>query len=197
MATLNTNDALQSLIDAGSDMMSNLFYVDFSGGVFNNKEAQAQALKIRVTDITLPQVTHPVNTINYMTVSLDVPKAEVDINKNISFTFRVDDNYELYKLLLEQQAVTSIPNLGYAGTSIGEKDEEGFTLNVYAPQKAMSSSDKEYPDDISNYQVMYTFKHCWISKISGLSYSYSNSNPLTAKVDLYFYDYEEPMNMIL
>lgn len=197
MATLNSNEALQSLINAGSDMMSNLFYVDFSGGVFDGQDSQKQALKIRVTDISLPQATHPTNPINYMTVSLDVPKAEIELSKNISFSFRVDDNYELYKLLLKQQSITSMPNLGYAGTSIGKNDEEGFTLSVYAPKEAMSSSSEEYPDTTTNYQKIYTFKHCWISKISGLSYSYSNSSPLTAKVDLYFYDYEEPMNTIL
>ena len=43
---------------------------------------------------------------------------------------------------------------------------------------------------------MYTFEYCWVMDISGLDYSYNNQAALTVKVDIGFFQFDDPMNLL-
>lgn len=199
MATLdNTNNYLSSLMSIGADSMTNLFYAQFSGGLVD-QDLDA-ALTVRLSSLTLPTATHPTNTISYLTTDLDVPKSDISIDKTLTFEFRLDDNYALYDFLLKQQANTSIPNLGYAMTSVPDAVDGGLAENnntldvtIYTPQAL--SDYNQAPKDSSGapdgYRPAYKYKHCWVSNVKLGSYSYSNSDPITVTATLYFYDYED------
>ena len=206
MATIsNTNNYLSSLINAGADAMTNLFYVKFSGGLVDEI---APSLIVRLSDISLPTATQETFTINYMTTSLDVPKADISIDKKLDITFRLDSNYELYQYLLKQQALTSIPNLGYASniapdepllSSTNPNKDSGLEIKLYSMKTEVKAGNQESPQEDNttpNYQLMYTFKYCWISEITPPSYSYSNSDALTVKASFYFYEYSDPQNQL-
>jgi hypothetical protein len=201
----NTNNYLSSLISAGPDAMSNLYYVKFtgtgSGGAID--DATSTALTIRTSNIQgLPAPSHKTNTINFMTTSVDVPAASFDLDKKLTITFRLDSNYALYEFLLERQKSTSIGNLAYAATKIPEESElPGMKIAVYGLIKAVDSKSLETPSEDgfsnSNYTKLYEFRHCWISDISTDQYSYGSSNPMTVKASFYYFDYDDPQSLLV
>ena len=198
----NTNNYLSSLISAGPDAMSNLYYVKFTGTGTGGEidDSTSTALTVRTSNIQgLPAPSHKTNTINYMTASVDVPAASFDLDKKLTITFRLDSNYALYKFLLERQKSTSIGNLAYAATEVPEESTlPGMKITVYGLINAVSDTDQETPSkDSSNYTKIYEFRHCWISDISTDQYSYSSSNPMTVKASFYYFDYDDPQSLLV
>lgn len=206
----NTNNYISSLIGAGADAMTNLFYVEFSGGLVDKDSTLKTATTIRTSDIKLPTATHTTNTVNYMTTSLDVPIAGMSLDKKIDITLRLDSDYEIYKYLLAQQRLTSVPNLGFAATEAPDestvtdatKKENGLTISVYAPPGKISEEFQAIDVTGNNrttngWQKMYEYKNCWLSSITPPTYSYSNASSLSVTASFYFYDYTDPQNNLL
>ena len=209
MALNDTNSYLSTLINAGADAMTNLYFIKFRGGYVDNDPNLSMALTVRAQNISLPKPTHPVNTINFMTVSLDTPKADIGLDKTFSITFRLDSNYGVYKYLLKQQAETSIPNLGFATNRTPDEStltgadgsNYGLTVSVYAANNEILNTDQEAPEldaSTNRYSKLYEFRHCWISAITPIgAYDYDSSNPLTVTATFFFYDYDDPQSLLL
>ena len=157
----NTSSYLSTLIGAGEDAHQNLYYVRFIGSSDFENADMSNVLKVRADDISLPTPSHGTDSISYMTVSMDKPNANYDIDKSISISFRVDDNYEVYKFLLDRQAKTSKANLGYAGDYVQGSDNY-FYIAVYAMTKPVTTEAQEDPTTAANsagFKVLYRFKH--------------------------------------
>ena len=190
----NTSSYLSTLIGAGEDAHQNLYYVRFLGSSDFENADMSNVLKVRADDISLPTPSHGTDSISYMTVSMDKPNANYDIDKSISISFRVDDNYEVYKFLLDRQAKTSKANLGYAGDYVQGSDNY-FYIAVYAMTKPVTTEAQEDPTTAANsagFKVLYRFRHCWIPSINGLSVSYSGANVQKVTAKIFFWDYIEP-----
>ena len=134
----NTSSYLSTLIGAGEDAHQNLYYVKFLGSSDFENADMSNALKVRADDISLPTASHGTDPISYMTVSMDRPNATYEIDKSLSISFRVDENYEIYKFLLDRQAKTSKANLGYAGDYV-EGNQNFFYIGVYAMVKPVTT----------------------------------------------------------
>ncbi len=196
----NTNTHLQDLIGVGSDAMSNLYYLEFSGSFLDGDTDLKVGMRVRTKDFAPPTFSqNQKNTVHYMTVSEDLPVPAVSGEKSLSLNIRLDENYEVYSFLLRQQAVTSIANLGYAGTDVPDSENGGFRIDVYAFDRG-ANSDLEAtsnPDDLSGYKKLYNFEYCWVKSISGLNYTYDSPSPITLTVNIGFFAYDDPMNLLL
>ena len=192
LANNSTSQYITSLINAGSDAMKNLYYLEFKSGVLENA---SQSLKVRTQDFKPPTASQGVHTVNFMTVGVDMPTAEINLDKTLSFSFRLDENYNLYKFLLAQQSTTFNGNLGYAINRVPDDSDQtyGFTIKAYIYDRTLGDSI----DDESNYRNMYTFRYCWIPSISGLQYSYDSANVLTLSATVKFWDMDDLMNTLL
>lgn len=200
MALNDTNSYLKDLINAGADAMTNLYYVKFSNPSIIDKDTSlSQSMTVRVNNITLPTATHSTSTKSFMTVSVDTPKSEIQITKKFDISFRLDDNYEIYKKLLSLQANTSKANLGYASNDMPlVGDNSHLSVSVYAIRQALTTDDQVDPDKYEGfYQKMYEFRDCWISSVKLDGYDYSNSNELTVTASIYFCDYDDPQSLLL
>lgn len=206
MPLLNENNSyLNELIGAGADAMENLFYVEFISDLVDDKNGyESVYLTARTTDIKLPEFEQPTNPVNFLTVSADLPKAEVSGEKKITISFRLDSEYKLYKFLLNQQRKTSIPNLGYAATvTPEEKEKAGLTINIYSIQQEVFEESQMTPEVTNGftpgttYTKMYSFKYCWIQNINPPVFSYDSANSQVTSCDIYFYDWEDPQNLLL
>lgn len=198
MALDNTNDYLTDLISAGADAMTNLYYVKFSNPInIDNDDLFSRSMTVRVNNITLPTATHSTSTKSFMTVSVDTPKSEIQITKKFDISFRLDDNYEIYKKLLLLQAKTSNANLGYASNDIpSEGDNYHLSVSVYAIKQALNTNNQvDFSKHNDNYQEMYRFDDCWIGSVKLDGYDYSNSNELTVTASIYFCKYEDPQSL--
>lgn len=196
MTLNNTSSYLTDLIKAGADAMTNLYYVKFSNlSIIDKSDPLSQSMTVRVNNITLPTATHSTSTKSFMTVSIDTPKAEIQITKKFDISFRLDDNYEIYKRLLDLQANTSKANLGYASNDI-PADNSSFSVSVYAIKQALTTDDQVDPHKYKDfYQKMYEFRDCWIGSVKLDGYDYSNSNELTVTASIYFCDYDDPQSL--
>lgn len=193
MALKNSSSSqhIKSLIEAGSDAMKNLFYLEFQGGLL---EDISQSLKVRVDGFKPPQATQGTNPVNFMTMSLDLPTADISIDKSLSFSFRVDDNYNVYKYLLAQQSATMNGNIGYAINRVPDNSDTdyGFTIHAYAYDRTLGESI----DDEANYRKIYSFRYCWIPSMSGLTYNYDSNSVEKLTVNVKFWDYDDPQNLL-
>ncbi len=190
----NTSSYLSTLIGAGEDAHQNLYYVKFFGSSDFANVDMFNALKVRADDISLPTPSHGTDSISYMTVSMDRPNASYEIDKSISITFRVDDNYDIYKFLLDRQAKTSKANLGYAGDYV-QGTSNYFSIAVYAMVQPVTTEAQEDPTTTASaagFRMLYSFRNCWIPSINGLSFSYSGSTVQKVTAKIFFWDYLEP-----
>ena len=192
LANNKTNQYITSLIETGADAMKNLYYLEFQGGIL---EDISQSLKVRVSDFKPPTASQSTHSVQFMTVSMDLPSADISIDKSLSFSFRLDDNYNIYKYLLAQQATTLNGNKGFATNQVPDNSDSGngFTIKAYIFDRTLGND----MDDEACYRNMYTFRYCWISGISGLQYSYDSNNPITLSVSVKFLDFDDPMNTLL
>lgn len=194
--SLSTNNVISSLVQNSNDAMSNLFYIEFIDSYTSKDSHLANSLKLRTNSFTAPAMSQGTYEVNYMTSNMTYPSATVQGSKQLSFTMRVDRNYDLYKYLLSQQAKTSAANLAFATNSIPDPSADGLTIKVYGFDRPLTDAEMLDPDNTDGFSLMYTFRYCWISQIQLSAYNYSGSSPVTATVTVNFMDYDDPQNLL-
>lgn len=193
---INSSSVINSLINAGADNTSNLFYLEFIDDYTSSDSDLANSIKVRVSSFTPPTFSQQTYTTNYMTVDETYPAASVNGTKQLTFSFRLDKNYNLYKYLLSQQAKTTVTNLGFSTNVIPDSSNGGLTIKVYGFDHPVTDESDLDPSNLDAFTLMYTFRYCWIQSISGLNYSYSGSNPITLTVTIGFMDFDDPQNLL-
>lgn len=196
MLNFTSNNVISSLINVGADNTSNLFYLEFIDDYTSNDTDLANSIKVRVSNFTPPTFSQQTYTTNFMTVDETFPAAFVNGTKQLTFSFRLDKNYNLYKYLLSQQAKTTVTNLGFATNVIPDPADSGLTIKVYGFNHPVTDESDLDPSNLDAFTLMYTFRYCWIQSISGLNYSYSGSNPITLSVTVGFMDFDDPQNLL-
>ena len=186
----NSSQYISALIEAGSDMMKNLYYLDFSG---KHIDEYSQSLKVRVSNFTPPVPTQGKQTFNYISTSVDMPTPSFTMDKTLKFTFRLDENYQLYKYLLYQQSTTMNAGTGWATNQIPSESDGGMTIKAYVFDRSLGND----PDNEEYYRPMYIYRYCYITDITGLSYSYEGANPMTVSVTIKFLDFEDATDTLL
>lgn len=191
MAGITINESLSQLVSAGSDAMTNLYYTKFTGVVGDLKDV-VTALTIRAGDFKAPAVTQGTHKVNFLTVDSDLPSAKIDYNTTFDLTFRVDQNYSLYKYLKAAQANTSLASMGIAETEVPEPGSPyGLGFEVYAPLKGAHTFSDVGDDGLpQGWSMIYRFGHLWVKKISPLSFSYNNSGEVKVTVTFGFFEYD-------
>ena len=198
---LDTNTKyIKHLINSGADAMSNLYYVEFNLPEVGELNATSLGLTVRAGDFNPPAApSHDQgHTINFVTSSLKVPTASYTMDRNFSISFRLDENYNLYKYFKGLQHKTSDALTGYANTALpGEVDaSKDFVIKVYSTLTTNGNLlNASYDSNESSPKVntiMYKFEKCWIKKISDISYSYDSAAPLAITVDFGCQYYEGP-----
>lgn len=198
MALFTTTDSLSSLINAGADAMTNLYYVKINAADPDDNSILDTGLIIRSSNFTPPVFTHPVHTVNYMTTSSDIPSTFITGDKSFTLSYRIDANYDIYKWMLRQQANTSAGNLAFAATDVPDYPGEGMTVTFYAMDEPLTEGQQVDPSLMSDtFKKLWKFKYCWIGHVSQPTYTYDNSNPLQVDVKINFWDFEDPMNLLL
>ena len=186
----NSSQYISELIKTGSDAMKNLYYLDFSGKHINN---YSQSLKVRVSNFTPPVPTQGKHTFNYISTSVDMPTPSFTMDKTLKFTFRLDEGYELYKCLLNQQSTTMNAGTGWATNQVPSESSGGITVKAYVFDRFLGND----PDNEDNYRPMYIYRYCYITDITGLNYSYDNANPMTISATMKFLDFDDATDTLL
>lgn len=170
MALGDNTNYLSDLINLGADAQSNLYELTFTGGEFSGYTA----LTIRNAGITLPERKQGTHDVKYLTTSVTLPAASYEETKTATITFRLDQNYDVYKKLLNQQKKVYAPSLSYANPSATNAT---FDINVAA---ITNISTKTKID-------MYKLENCYIKKVKlDTNFSYDNATPMTVSMDIWY-----------
>ena len=172
----NTN-YLSDLINLGADAQANLYELKFYGGIFSSDTD----ITIRNAGIALPERKQGTHDVNYLTTSVTLPGASYEDAKTVSITFRLDQNYNIYKKLLEQQKKVYGPSTSYANASARDAT---FNISVYAITDQSSNGISEVG--------MYRLKNCYIKAVKqNTAFSYDNSEPITITADIGYQQRED------
>ena len=188
----------ETLLNNSSTAMSNLFAVNFYvSNSFGNDYINTLPFRLSGT-VTLPQVSRAVVDFNYKDTNFKKVAPGFSIDKSIQFQFRVDDNYELYKFLLE--------NLYEESGLLGSKDSTSnekvlpyfdFELNLLGGIKGQNDLasllatidstllDGESTTNSDNIWKI-RFNDCRLNTLSAITFSYDSSNPITVNATFIF-----------
>lgn len=174
-----TQNYIQDLITAGNDAHSNLYELEFTGGVFNNNETSTSA-RVRTSGFTPPSINQESYTVRYITSYVDWPRAKVNVTRSFDIEFRVDSYWEIYKRLQEQKKIFLNASHSFAGTDISEEDNKFFIVKVNVLKDGMTSEDEDVTDKL------YEFQHCWISKIDAPKFTQGTSDSIKVSITINF-----------
>ena len=170
MALGDNTNYLSDLINLGADAQSNLYELTFTGGEFSGYTA----LTIRNAGITLPERKQGTHDVKYLTTSVTLPAASYEETKTATITFRLDQNYDVYKKLLNQQKKVYAPSLSYANPSATNAT---FDINVAAITDISAKTKID----------MYKLENCYIKTVKlDTSFSYDNAAPMTVSMDIWY-----------
>ena len=177
MALGGNESYLQDLINLGADAQANLYELKFYGGIFSSDTD----ITIRNAGISLPERKQNTHDVSYLTTSVTLPGASYEDAKTVSITFRLDQNYSIYKKLLEQQKKVYGPSTSYANASATNAT---FNISVYAVTSQASNG--------ASLVGMYRLKNCYIRAVKqNTAFSYDNSEPITITADIWYQQRED------
>lgn len=191
----NTNNHLISLISAGNDAQAHMYEVDFEGGYFTDI---ATSMSVRCEGFTPPPQSQDKYTVKYVTAYIDRPKTKITVTRNFKLKFRLDDNYILYKALLEQRKLTANPAKSYANSDISSLMEKGLLFNVKVnlikgfndTLEEEAESDESTEKETYNVLRLFNFKNCWIQDISAPVYG-DSADPISVEATINFLQMED------
>lgn len=174
-------NSLNSLISVGNDSYSNLYRMTFSGGKLPD---DTQNLTVRCSNFTPPTSSQKTYSVKYVTATIDRPVPKVDITKNFSLEFRLDDYWNVYSTLLNQQKVTMHASKSLVVSSMDILRPYLFNVKV---DRIINLSESE--DD--NVQRLFNYRGCWIESLTPSGFDTSGSDPVTCTCSINFLEFED------
>lgn len=186
---LSSSEFISTLINTGPDALSNLYEVTF---IYNDNEvsengtmtdshsiSSTQKMSYRTVQFQPPQRSINTTSVPYLNINIDLPTPSLNLNKQVTFGIRVDENYEMVSFLREASIQDSTGNFSYDG----KDPSKVFTIIV----------DLLKPDSKGNLIAVYRYRYigCILLNISSPSYNYQGSSNLTLNTTFLFKDYSE------
>lgn len=174
-------NSLNSLISVGNDAYSNLFRITFSGGTFPE---DTQNLSVRCSGFTPPAPSQKTYPAKYITATIDRPVPKVDINRNFTLTFRLDDYWEVYSELLKQQKQLLHASKSFVSSDSSVISSQLFNVQVDRIVRLSESEDEDV-------QRMFNYRGCWIENLTPSGFNSNGSNPVTCTCSINFLTFED------
>lgn len=173
-----TNNYLSDLINAGPDAFSNIFKVEISDNVENNtSDLENIKYSTRISNFSTPEKTQATIKLPYQNTYINAAlPALSSFNKTTTFSFRIDENYKLYKWLQDSIQITSS---GKEVLDDALNNNTGITVTV----RAFTSNNIEV--------YSWKFLNCRFIRVSSITYSYDSASLLTVQADFIWSDLEE------
>jgi len=184
--------SINSLIGAGADAMSNMYEVEFypPAGFAYSSETQ---MKVRVKGFSPPAPEQLTYDVNWKSVSIKQGATKITLDRSLSFEFRLDANYGIYKDLLSWQAMTMDAAAGYAAND-GYKRGKIIVRALSTP--IQDASYQGGTEDFNwsfqqNFSIWY-FEDVWITGITPPTYSTDDASALTVTAKFAYGNYKDP-----
>lgn len=162
MAILNNNNNyLKTLVDQGNDAHSNLYLVHF---VLKTSGKNLDLGTVRCDGFTPPTPSQDSYTVKFLNVHIDRPRAKVRLDKFFDLTFRVDGNYQMYKVLKDLQGLNFNENSDVNLSKIGLEDIIARNLTVSV--------------EVPGIEKLFEYENCWIESVTPVAFKQGTSEPV-------------------
>ena len=179
---------LTSLYNSGADSYKNLFLAEFSleSSDYNDDDHKEflDSLSVRCSDFNPPEYEQSEYTVKFMNVSIPKPAPKISVTRNFKLTFRLDENYNIYKHLLELQKETFDYANSVTKIDINSLAKNGKLLIVKVYSMSGDMVDVDSGEEELTTKLLFTYYKCWIDNITLSDYSHSNSDPMTVTVSV-------------
>ena len=179
---------LTELYNSGADAYKNLYLVKFSltNSSYNDDTHKKflDSLSVRCSDFKPPEYEQKEYTVNFMNVSIPKPAPKINVNRNFNLTFRLDENYDVYKYLLEIQKETFDYANNVTKTNINALDTSGklLTIEVSAIKDDMVKVNSG--TETCSTELLFKYSKCWIENITLSEYNHNGTDPMTVSVSI-------------
>jgi hypothetical protein len=170
--------ALDLIYQAGDDALANQFMVVIPA--FPNV-IDIGSVNIRVLTLQIPDLIMGKYTVNFGTDKFDKPSGKSDLNKQLTFTFRIDKYWRVYNsfklwhsLIMNQDTGAISPDNAANGLGGGNSP-----IRVPITVQTLDSNNI-----LTGGQ--WDFEGCWPTSVNGIEFSQDNGDPLIANVTLDF-----------
>lgn len=186
-----TKNSLQDLISSGGDAQSNQYDVCYTfSDQSSNNVAEKYSFKVRVGDFQIPTVSRKSLNLDYQNLKVQIPTDHIPLDRTAKFSFRMDSNFELYKLLVSRI------KRGDVYKSFFEKGDTSCldTISVVYEKSITPSGSTykeviEYLSDKESYEkegYRWTFKNVILTQLEIGSFTRESGGPLKATATFNF-----------
>ena len=186
-----TKNSLQDLISSGGDAQSNQYDVcyTFSDQPSNNV-AEKYSFKVRVGDFQIPAVSRKSLNLDYQNLKVQIPTDHIPLDRTVKFSFRMDSNFELYKLLASRIKRGDVykPFFEKGDTSCLDTISVVYEKPI-TPSGSTYKEVIEYLSDKESYEkegYRWTFKNVILTQLEIGSFTRESGGPLKATVTFNF-----------
>ena len=181
-------NVLTNLYNSGADSYKNLYLAKFSltASNYNDDEHKKflDSLSIRCSDFNPPEYEQNEYTVKFMNVSIPKPAPKINVTRNFKLTFRLDENYSIYKHLLELQKETFDYVNSVTKIDINALDTAGKLLSVEVYSMSGDMVDVESGSEEFTTELLFKYNKCWIDNVALSDYSHGSSDPMTVTVSV-------------
>lgn len=171
MALSSTNNHYTTLFSNANDAMSSMFKVVFLNGRFHGQEKTVRCTGFKVAHLRQLEYTK-----RFVTAQIDVPAPKIEGERMFQLTFRVDENYDIYKDLLNWRNLLVDPSKQAVDTDIKGNNKYFSDIQVYR----IGNNGGE--------EGIATYNKCWCTDVTLSSFNTSNSSPMTCTATIFYTD---------
>ena len=186
-----TKNSLQDLISSGGDAQSSQYDVCYTfSDQSSNNVAEKYLFKVRIGDFQIPSISRKSLNLDYQNLKVQIPTDHIPLDRTAKFSFRMDSNFELYKLLAARIKKGDVykPFFEEGDTSCLD------TISVVyeKPNTLSGSLHKEVIEYLSNKEsyeeevYRWTFKNVILTQLELGSFTRESGGPLKATVTFNF-----------
>ena len=179
---------LTSLYNSGADSYKNLYLAKFSltnsGYTDDAHKKFLDSLSVRCSGFNPPEYEQSEYTVKFMNVSIPKPAPKISVTRNFKLIFRLDDNYDVYKYLLELQKETFDYANSVTKVDINALDTSGKLLNVEVYSMSGDMVDVVSEDSVLTTKLLFKYNKCWIDNVTLSDYSHSSTDPMTVTASI-------------
>jgi hypothetical protein len=166
--------AIDSVYTLGDDALQNMAEITFAPGFA--LLGVADMLKFRTTNIEIPNFATGAYIVHWKTQNFEKPSGKDETQKTMTFTFRVDKYYLVYKALLKWREMICNSDSGamaedvVAGVSLIRTN---FSVRAVDSRGVVTTNGWE-------------FENAWLKDIAAISFDETTGDPISLQVTMSF-----------
>lgn len=213
--TNKTTAPIRSLVNAGADLMNNMYDVRiFFPSTNGGPEAESfhsYPITVRAEGFDIPDFEIPAYQIKYHGVEIDRPKPEQNFKRQFTINFREDAAFDLRRRFSAWLMAIGDPVTGgvsnatqfFGRVEVGTIAGAYFATTINSPNgsgKGINAGSADIEDDYGhittrndiNPLALWKFYNVWVRKITSPKFKTENSDAGKFTVDFSFMDCDYP-----